>query len=41
MKATDIDLSNADKSLFYYKHNDNIIILPIKINNLEEIKIIN
>lgn len=38
MKAADIDLANADKSLFYYKHNDNILILPVKIKSLEEIK---
>lgn len=38
MKAADIDLTNADKSLFYYKHNDNILILPVKINSLEEIQ---
>lgn len=41
MKAVDIDLSNANKSLFYYRHNDNIIILPVKINSLEEIKKMN
>ena len=38
MKAADIDLANADKFLFYYKHNDNILILPVKIKSLEEIK---
>ncbi len=34
---TDIDLSNVDKSKFYYKYDTDIFILPTKINSLEEV----
>lgn len=36
---THIDLSKADDSRFYYKYDDQVVILPVQINSLEEINL--
>lgn len=36
---THIDLSKADVSRFYYKYDDQVVILPVQINSLEEINL--
>lgn len=41
MKESDIKLPNVNKNKFYYKYDTCILILPVKIGSLEEIKVEN